>query len=82
MRIDAQAARLDGARELHGAAAVAASLLGKAQAARTALIDGQVGAVVAPAGKLLLALRLTFVAGRIAAIEAVADAELPSHWIL
>jgi RNA polymerase sigma-70 factor (ECF subfamily) len=37
------------------------------------LIDGAVGARVAPGGRLLLVLRPTIVDGRIVAIDAVAD---------
>ena len=58
---------------LGGAAAVAKYYQGRAQTARTALIDSAVGAVVAPNGRLLLVLRVAIANGRIADIEAVAD---------
>lgn len=72
---DDAAARLGGARELRGAGAVARAFMGRAQAARTALVNGAVGAVVAPRGRLLMVVRFTIADGRIAEIDAVADPE-------
>lgn len=72
---DAAAARLGGAASLSGAAAVAQAFQGRAAAARTVLVDGVPGVLVAPSGKLLLVMRITVADGRITAIEAVADAE-------
>jgi RNA polymerase sigma factor (sigma-70 family) len=74
-RADDAAARLGDARELRGADAVARSFLGRAQAARPALIDGALGVVVAPNGRLLLVLNVAITHGKIAAINAVADPE-------
>ena len=65
--------RLGGVAALRGAEAVAANFKGKAQAARPALVDGVLGVVVAPQGRLLLVLNLTFAGDRIAAIDVVAD---------
>jgi RNA polymerase sigma factor (sigma-70 family) len=71
-------------RELYGAQKVAAFYDGKAKAACSALVDGAVGAVVAPQGRLLLVLDVRiendriveiFVAGdpaRLAAVEVLA----------
>jgi RNA polymerase sigma-70 factor (ECF subfamily) len=73
VRADAAAMRLGGQAELRGAAAVAKSFLGRAQAARPVLVDGALGVVVAPRGRLLLVLRLTIARGKIAAIEVVAE---------
>ncbi len=73
LRADRAAVRLGDVTELHGAEAVAANFKGKAQAARPALVDGALGVVVAPQGRLLLVLNLTFAGDRIAAIEVVAD---------
>jgi RNA polymerase sigma factor (sigma-70 family) len=73
LRADRAAVRLGDVTELHGAEAVAANFKGKAQAARPALVDGALGVVVAPQGRLLLVLNLTFVGDRIAAIEVVAE---------
>src|SRR4051812_762006 len=52
-RADPAAMRLGGASELRGATAVANAFVGRAQSARAALIDGAVGFVVAPEGRLL-----------------------------
>src|SRR5499427_4009816 len=68
------------AGEIRGAAVVASLLTGRirwgARFARLVLVDGTVGLVVAPRGRLLLLLRLVIRAGKIAEIEAVAD---PAH---
>lgn len=72
-RSDAAAARMGGPSEMRGADAVARLFAGRAQAARTALVDGALGLVVAPRGRLLLVLKLSVVAGRIASLEAIAD---------
>jgi RNA polymerase sigma-70 factor, ECF subfamily len=45
------------------------------RAAQPALVDGAVGLVVAPRGRLLMVLRFTFAHGRIAEIEAIAEPE-------
>lgn len=69
-----------GVGEIRGAAAVARLFTGRARFgtrfARTVLVDGTVGVVVAPRGRLLLLVRLVIRGGKIAAIEAVAD---PAH---
>src|SRR5215469_10959527 len=69
-----------GVGEIRGAAAVARLLTGRirlgARFARLVLVDGTVGLVVAPHGRLLLLLRLVIRGGKIAEIEAVAD---PAH---
>jgi RNA polymerase sigma-70 factor (ECF subfamily) len=75
VRADDAAVRLGGARETRGAQAVAGFFMGRAQAARTALVDGAIGAVVAPRGRLLLVLGFTIANGRIVAIDTVADPE-------
>jgi RNA polymerase sigma-70 factor (ECF subfamily) len=74
VRTDATAARVAGGqREFRGAERVALFYRGKAQAARPALVDGVPGVVVAPRGRLLVALKLGFANGRIAAIDVVMD---------
>jgi RNA polymerase sigma factor (sigma-70 family) len=73
VRADAAAVRLGDAPELRGAEAVAQKFKGRAQLARIALVDGRVGVVVAPRGRLLVVLLPTVVDGRIVALEAVAD---------
>ena len=69
---DARALSMGGVT-LNGAEAVARSFMGKAQNARTGLIDGAVGIVVAPHGELLLVINVTIAEGRITAIHAVAE---------
>ena len=63
--------------EIHGAASVMRQLTGGARFgtrfAQPVLVDGAVGFVVAPRGRLVLLLRLTIRQGKIAEIEAVAD---------
>jgi len=73
VRSDAAARKLGASPEVHGAERVARFYLGKAQEARPALVDGEVGIVVAPRGRLFLALKLTFANNRIAGIDVVAD---------
>lgn len=73
LRADRTAVRLGDVTELRGAEAVANNFKGKAQTARPALVDGALGVVVAPQGRLLLVLALTFAGDKIAAIEVVAD---------
>jgi RNA polymerase sigma-70 factor, ECF subfamily len=75
VRADDAAMRLGAARETRGAQAVAKTFMGRAQSARSALIDGVVGAVVAPRGQLLLVLDFTIVNGKIVGIDTVADPE-------
>jgi RNA polymerase sigma factor (sigma-70 family) len=60
--------------EVRGATKVAKlAAKGDARAARIALIDGEVGIVVAPRGQLLMALRITIGADRIVTIDGVAE---------
>ena len=73
LRADRTAMRLGDVYELRGAEAVAANFKGKAQAARPAMVDGALGVIVAPQGRLLLVLNLTFAGDRIVTIEVVAD---------
>ena len=49
------------------------AIAGGARAARLALVNGAVGVVVAPQGRLLMVLDVTIRAGRIAEIDAIAD---------
>lgn len=74
-RPDAAAVRMGGTGEIRGAAAVAATFKGRAQAARPALVDGEMGLAVVFGGRVRVVLRLTVANGRIAEIEAVADPE-------
>ena len=74
-RPDAVAQRMGNVGEIRGAEPVAAMFKGRAQAAKTALIDGAIGVAVAFHGQLRIAMRLTFTGDRIAGIEAIADPE-------
>ena len=74
-RADPAAVRAGGESEMRGADVVAKSFLGRAQAARTALVDGALGAVVAPRGRLFLVLCFNIERGKIVGIEAVADSQ-------
>lgn len=64
--------------EIHGAEAWAKQAVQAAKGARfarPALVDGSVGVVVAPKGRLVRVLRLTFAGDRIAQMEVIGDAE-------
>ncbi len=61
------------ARELRGAAAVARTFTGRANAAQPALIDGTVGLVWAPGGVPRAVFDLVFRADRIAAVDLLSD---------
>ena len=74
-RADPAAMQLGSASELRGASAVANAFLGRAQQAQAGLVDGAIGAVVAPGGRLLLVLGITVANGKIVGIDAVADPE-------
>lgn len=67
-------AKLGGPRqEIRGATEVAKLFSGRAQAARMALVNGEIGIVVAPRGRLLLVLVPTLASGRILALDVVAS---------
>ena len=74
-RADPVAVRMGGSPEIRGAAAVAETFKGRAQAAKPALIDGAMGIAVIFGGRLRIALNLTITGDRIVGIEAVADPE-------
>mgnify|MGYP002775519110 FL=1 len=69
---DERAADMGSGRSLSGADQVARFFAGRAAASRVALIDGNVGIIVAPAERLLLALIPRFAEGRIAHLHAIA----------
>ena len=70
---DSAAMRGGPERTVRGAAAVAKLYAGRAQGARSALLDGAPGVVVAPLGRLMLVIRVTTAGGRITRLDAVAD---------
>jgi RNA polymerase sigma-70 factor (ECF subfamily) len=72
-RADAAAVTLGSLAEIRGAGAVAEAFKGRAHAASAALLDGELGVAVVPAGDVLLVLRVEVRDGRIVAIDAVAD---------
>jgi hypothetical protein len=74
LRADHAAQRLGSLAEIRGAAAVAETFKGRAQAAKPALVDGALALAVIFGGQLRIVLRLTITGDRIAAVEAVADA--------
>jgi RNA polymerase sigma-70 factor (ECF subfamily) len=73
-RADQAAQRLGSLAEIRGAAAVAETFKGRAQAAKPALVDGALALAVSFGGQLRIVLRLTISGDRIAAVEAMADA--------
>ena len=75
-RPDAVAARMGSVGEIRGRADVAKTFNGRAQAARLAVINGAVGAIVVIGGQLRIALHFTVDEdGMVATIDAMADPE-------
>ena len=75
-RADGVAALVGTARSVRGAEAVATQAVRRrARAARMMLVDGEVGAVIAPRGRLLMVFRFTVHDGKVVAIDAIADPE-------
>ena len=74
-RADRIAVATGASEETRGAATVAKQFLGRAQAARSLLVNGAVGVVVAPRGRLFVALQVTIKEGKIVEIDAIADSE-------
>lgn len=58
---------------VHGAEAVAKGFSGRAQGARLVLVNGAVGAAVAPRGQMLFVLEFKIVDGKITEIEMIAE---------
>jgi RNA polymerase sigma factor (sigma-70 family) len=73
LRADGTAVRAGAEREVRGARAVAATFSGRARAVRPVLVDGVPGAVWSQGGRTRMVFRFTVVAGRVTAIEMVAD---------
>ncbi len=77
-RADRQAAAEGGALEVRGAATVARQALTasrRAQFAQLALVNGAVGVIVAPRGRLMLAITFTTRGDKIVELEAIANPE-------
>lgn len=76
LRIDGAAMPSGVAAELRGAPIIAnRAVKGGARAAQPVLVNGAVGVVVAPLGRLMMILNFTIKSGKIVEIEAVADPE-------
>jgi RNA polymerase sigma factor (sigma-70 family) len=76
LRSDRAARRPGVSAEVRGAATVAQQAVrGRARAAQPALVNGAVGVIVAPRGRLLMVLDFTIRDGKIVAIDAIADPE-------
>ncbi len=78
VRVDAPAAEAGKAREIAGASRWAAQLIALTRGlpmrfVEPAVVDGSVGVILAPRGKLIRAIVFTFAEDRIARIESVAD---------
>lgn len=58
---------------VHGAHDVAKGFVGRAQGARPVLVNGSMGAVVAPRGRLLFVLEIKIVDGKITEIDMIAE---------
>jgi RNA polymerase sigma factor (sigma-70 family) len=77
-RADAASRAPGGAAEVRGAetwARGAVAYKGGARSAQPALIDGAVGLILAPRGRLLRALTFTFAGGKIASVDVTGDPE-------
>ena len=80
LRADSGAVLTGAPREVRGAPAVAKRAAeGRARAARRALVNGVVGVVVAPRGRLLMVLSFTISGEKIVEIDAIADPERVSQ---
>ena len=78
VRLDQAAVRPGAPREIHGAENWARGAVAFAQAARfvqPALVDGEVGLVLAPGGRLSRALRFTIRHSKITEVDVVADSD-------
>ncbi len=79
---DAVAQPVEAKREIRGAENWAKGAIAAARGARAAqpaLIDGAVGLVIAPQGRLFRVLRFTLAEGKIAAVEVIGDPERLRH---
>jgi len=75
VRADDAAVLMGAGREARGARAVAETFAGRARVAQTALIDGEPGLVWAQAGTPRVVFSFTIKAGKILAIDLIADQE-------
>lgn len=76
LRADQTALPAGTPREIRGAEAIARrAIAGGARAARPALVNGAVGLVVAPGGRLMMVLDLTIRDGKIVEVDTISDHE-------
>jgi RNA polymerase sigma factor (sigma-70 family) len=75
LRADAAALQSGAVGDLRGADAVARNFVGRARAARAALVDGAPAAVWAPGGQPRVVFAFTITDGKIVAIDLLADPE-------
>ena len=73
LRADESAVYPGAPREMRGAAAVARRAFKGARGAEMAVVNGAVGVVVAPLGRLLMVVRFTITREKIVEIEVIAD---------
>jgi len=74
LRADQRALGRIGGGEIRSASAIAErAVKAGARAAQPALVDGEVGVVIAPSGKLLMVLKFTVADGKIIEMEAIGD---------
>ncbi len=82
IRADRTAQPIEAMREIRGAENWARGAIAAARGARAAqpaLIDGSVGLVIAPRGRLFRVLRFTLAEGKIAAVEVIGDRDRLRH---
>jgi RNA polymerase sigma-70 factor (ECF subfamily) len=75
VRADGAAVALGATPEVRGAAAVAETFVGRARGAQRAVVNGGAGLVWAPGGQPRVVFDFTIAAGKIVAIDLLADAE-------
>jgi RNA polymerase sigma-70 factor (ECF subfamily) len=75
VRADGAAVALGATPEVRGAAAVAETFFGRARGAQRAVVNGSAGLAWAPGGRPRVVFNFTIAAGRIVAIDLLADAE-------
>jgi len=61
--------------ETRGAIALAKKVAGRAKPAQVALVDGCIGAIAAPSGKLLYVIQFTIKDGRIAEVDLISNSK-------
>src|SRR5438034_9976521 len=72
-RVDSGAVPAGASKEFRGAPAVARQFVGRAQAARPALVNGAAGAIAAAGGRLVVVLGFTVRRGKIVEIDALGE---------